>query len=273
MHKSTTKELHQFQHLLTSNAKLRKRRKRYHAIGLTLAPAKTSGRNVCPESGFCANICVLWFTGRMVMQPSRQAALARTKLFFDDRATFITLLEQSIQQHLDTCRKQHEQPAVRLNAASDISWERIAPNIFRDFPAVQFYDYTKITKRAMASSNQHWPENYSLTYSISERSCPWKTREILQSGVNCSLVTDSEWNPQQNITGKLPKTVLVGGRYFPTVDGDEHDIRIPELDGTGSVVLLRGKGSVANVLEGIRAGFIRRVRGGRASTHELMPAA
>ena len=37
-------------------------------------------------------------------------------------------------------------PAVRLNGTSDISWERF--KIFEMFPGVQFYDYTKIYKRA-----------------------------------------------------------------------------------------------------------------------------
>ncbi len=38
-------------------------------------------------------------------------------------------------------------PAVRLNDTSDLSWERLHPDLFTEFPNIQFYDYTKLYKR------------------------------------------------------------------------------------------------------------------------------
>ena len=41
-------------------------------------------------------------------------------------------------------RKQGLIPGVRLNGSSDVVWERSFPEVFKRFPGVTFYDYTKI---------------------------------------------------------------------------------------------------------------------------------
>ena len=263
------KRTYGFSELLTKNAKLKKGRASYNVRGLALAPAKMSGRNVCPESGFCGSICVLWFAGRTVTRSVRAAMKARTDLFFEDRERFLALLQLAIRHHVSRCRNAGELPVVRLNTASDLPWERIAPQLFTDNPDVTFYDYTKITSRALAYSRGQLPDNYHVTYSVSERSNDNVVRDILERGSNVAVVVDSAWNPQQGIVGKIPKTFAIGGKRFQTVDGDEHDIRIPELDGSGNVVMLRGKGGIVNVIDGVAAGFIRKVNSGRATTHAI----
>ena len=40
--------------------------------------------------------------------------------------------------------------------------------IFQSFPNVQFYDYTKVYKRAMKYIKGEYPKNYYITYSLNE---------------------------------------------------------------------------------------------------------
>lgn len=269
MDKTTSKRCYGFCELLTSNAKLRKRSKRYLTRGLVLAPATTSGHNVCPMAGYCAKICVLWFAGRTVMNATRQAAIARTKLFFENRETFFELLHNSIEQFVSHCGKRKAKACVRLNTASDLAYEKLNPALFENFPTVTFYDYTKITNRAFAYGRGELPANYHLTYSYSERSDDAKVRELLEMGVNVAVIVDTPYNPQHGTIGKLQKTMIIDGKRFACVDGDKHDFRIPDLDGRGNIILLRGKGGIASVLAGVFAGLIKPVRGGRHATHEL----
>ncbi|WP_461522112.1 GP88 family protein [Porticoccus sp.] len=270
--KRTLKADHGFGEVLSNNAKFKKGSTRYSIRGLTLAPHKYSGQNVCPMAGFCAKVCVLWFAGRTVTKSVRNAAIARTKLFFADRELFKELLTAAIAQHVGRAARNLSRAAIRLNAASDLAWEKLFPELFSMFPTVIFYDYTKVTSRAQAYAAGKLPRNYHLTYSMSERSDMRTVRKLLESGCNCSLVVDAAWCPQLGIVGKLPKTITVDGKQFSTVDGDKHDLRIPDLDGFGRVVLLRGKGGIRQVLEGVHSGFIKRVRNGRSSTHELVNA-
>jgi hypothetical protein len=258
-----------FKELLTSNAKLIKGPSTYSVLGLTLAPHRQSGRNVCPEAGYCAEMCVLWFAGRMVQKATRQAAIARTKLFFDERETFLALLSWSIVLHSMKCGRQDIKPCVRLNTASDLSWEKIDLDTFVDRPEVTFYDYTKVRRRALDYVNGKMPANYHLTYSVSERSDPKFVRELLELGANVAVVVDSPWVPSLGIVGRIPKSMSFDGKRFQTVDGDKHDLRIPELDGRGKVIVLRSKGGIVKALEGVASKFVRRVRGGRFQTHEL----
>jgi hypothetical protein len=111
--------------LLPSNTKLKKGRKRYLIAGLALAPADHSGHEVCPHRGACAESCVLWFAGRTVTKPVRDAAINRTKWLFQDRVSFLDRLSAEIHNHhLKACRIGYK-PLVRLNAASDLTWESI----------------------------------------------------------------------------------------------------------------------------------------------------
>jgi hypothetical protein len=265
------RKIYGFSELLTKNAKLKKGSKAYNVRGLSLAPAKTSGRNVCSMAGYCAKMCVVWFSGRTVMRTTRNAAIARTRLFFNERQQFIALLFHAITCHIGKCKQLGQSAFVRLNVASDLKWEQLAPELFL-IDNVVYYDYTKIVSRARDYAAGKLPKNYHLTYSVSERSDEKTVRQLLESGMNVSLVVDSPYCPQLGIIGKLPTKYTFAGKAFPTVDGDKHDIRIPELDGKGRVVLLRSKGGILKTLEGVASGFVRKVAGGRSTTHELVTA-
>jgi len=131
-----------------------------------------------------------------------------------------------------------KQVSCRLNMFSDVPWERMFPELFREFSAVQFYDYTKSAVRASQFASGHFPCNYHLTFSRSE-SNEAKAIQLLLCG--CSVAVVFPWPT----SAELP-------RYwhgFTVVDGDQSDLRF--LDGRGVVVGLRAKGSMRNDVSGM----------------------
>jgi hypothetical protein len=251
-----------YRKLLTSNTKLAKVpdcEQRYAVRGLAMAPHNLSGRNVCPHAGACREACVLWFAGRTNSSVYRQAALNRTARFFNDRALFLEQLSEELASLVVFAAAHDAVPAVRLNAASDIKWETVAPDIFADFPSVKFYDYTKFppAKRAAAL-----PANYELTYSLNERSTFADVVHARMIGRNVAVVFDTPYKPSIGRFGALPGYVRFTSSSgdsltWPVVDGDAHDVRLAERDGRGVVVGLRGKGGAARVAAAVAGGFVQ----------------
>jgi hypothetical protein len=257
-----------YRKLLTSNTKLAKVpdcAQRYAVRGLALAPHNLSGRNVCPRAGACREACVLWFAGRTNSNVYRQAALNRTARFFDNRALFLEQLSEELASLVVFAAAHDAVPAVRLNAASDIKWETVAPDIFADFPSVKFYDYTKFP----ATRRDALPDNYFLTHSVSEKTRFADIVGAWERKRNLAIVFDSTYKPSVGRFGALPGFVRFwgpGGEQIclSVVDGDKHDVRLPERDGASVVVGLRGKGGAARVDLARRAGFVKHyVNGGR----------
>ena len=142
--------------------------KGYYSSIMYLAPYKLSGYNLCSSaSPGCISGC-LNISGRGRMSNVQQARLKRTKYFFEDRTNFIRDLYAEIRKFVAKCRKLGLKPALRLNGTSDIMWEQVLPQLFVDFPEIQFYDYTKIYKRMLRYINGELPANYHLTFSLSE---------------------------------------------------------------------------------------------------------
>src|SRR5690606_14277045 len=134
-------------------------------------------------------------------------------------------------------------PVYRLNATSDVLWERIrvqididqakylsrilgrqiVPTIYSNvmelFPWLQFYDYTKIWHRSDI------PDNYHLTFSRSEINERW-IPHAFENGMNVAVVFRKELPDEYR--GRL------------VVDGDVDDLRF--LDPDGVIVGLTAKG-------------------------------
>src|SRR5262249_25073906 len=137
-----------------------------------LAPANTSGFEVCPMRSYgCTAVC-LYHQGRARhMSSINEARLRKTNWFFRDRPAFMAALCDDIETMQRRARRNGMLPAVRLNGTSDILFERIPierhgvrfDNVMSCFPLVQFYDYTKHTKARTL------PRNYDLTFSRSEQ--------------------------------------------------------------------------------------------------------
>ena len=239
--------------LIGSNTKLAKRSGVDYLIsGLALAPHRRGPENVCPEAGYCSAVCNLWFSGRTVTRPVRQAMINRSKLLHEDPLGFRRMLASDLERFERRATSNGLTPLFRPNVASDIDWSELAES----FPHVLFYDYTKVRSRLSAVRNGGWPENYQLTYSVSERSHHRTVGAYLRAGYNVSAVYDTEYFPAVGRIGQLPAAWRFDGRDWLVVDGDRHDIRLREVDGAGMVVGLRFKGSRRLLSEAIRQGFV-----------------
>lgn len=194
--------------------------------GLHLAPHKLSGHNICPNaSPGCVHAC-LNKVGYGRFNKTQTSRIKKTKLFFSDRKLFLSLLYKDLHSLCIRAISLNLRPACRLNLTSDIAWERVAPQLFSDFPMIQFYDYTKDSRRCMRSYKL--PANYSLVFSKSETNNRGM-RKVLRSG-KCNVVV---------VFHSIPKVYL--GRKV--VNGDKNDARF--LEGKGNIVGVRGKGMKA----------------------------
>jgi len=196
-----------------------------------MQPYKTMFRgkvhNLCAmaDKAGCAEPCLRW-AGRGQMSSVQRGRERKTMFYLSDRIGFMDTLINDITVFRRRHIKKNIQPCVRLNGTSDIQYEKTS--IMEQFPDVQFYDYTKIVKRAYAKL----PDNYHLTLSYSEADMDYADsvhQAVLDTGVNMAVV----------FRHKLPKTF----RGLRVIDGDKDDLRF--LDPKGVVVGLVAKGKKA----------------------------
>lgn len=215
---------------------------------LYLASAKQSGYNVCPHATPGCTAACLFTAGRGAMTNVKNARIKKTKLFFEQRDKFWSMLIADLAELVMVAESVDMKPAVRLNGTSDLPWERmpvtvggkrIADNIMSIFPGVQFYDYTKWPNRY-----GHGVKNYDLTFSVAETRANEKhAREWLSIGGKVAMVFGVKKGD------KLPSEYW----GYPVVDGDLNDIRFRDKPGT--IIGLRAKGKARKDT----SGFVRGV--------------
>ena len=194
---------------------------------LYMSPAKEAGVNMCPMSGNCASVCINT-SGQMVMRPAIQARIKRTLRYHLYREQFMHDLTCELNIHKYTCELDGYTPAVRLNGTSDILWERTG--IIDKFPELQFYDYTKFTKR----QRPNVPSNYHLTYSLSEQAGSWgNAKEWLDNGGNVAVVVRNKLQARF--------AVAMGFQGYPAINGDKNDLRYTDPKGTAVILYAKGK--------------------------------
>jgi len=209
--------------LTIDNAKTTKGEKLDILTGiLYLAPAKISGYEVCPQRSIGCTLACLYTAGMGIFSNVQKARINKTKMFFEDREAFLKILRKDIVALEKKAVKLGMKPAVRLNGTSDINWVRF--NIMKDFPNVQFYDYTKVVKNLTKSI-----PNYNITFSRNEANDD-DCKEALKKGFNVAVVFST----------KKGEELPIRWQNYPVVDGDETDVRF--LDNSGSIVGLRAKG-------------------------------
>ena len=197
---------------IDNNAKTVKGQKKGYKTGiLYLAPSTQSGFQVCPmASEGCKKAC-LYTAGHGAFSNVQQGRINKTRWFMQDRQSFLTQLKKEISNHIKNCDKKGYIPCVRLNGTSDISWENY--DIIQAFPNVQFYDYTKIYKRALKYVNGQYPSNYHITYSLNEDNKK-EAFEILKLRGNISAV----------FRKYLPKTY----QGYTVINADDTDLRFTD---------------------------------------------
>ena len=195
---------------------------------LYLAPANESGFNMCPMASSGCKAACLFTAGLGKFNNVRQGRINKTIYFMKDRANFLKQLIKEIRLHANKCKREGFKPAVRLNGTSDVSWERF--KIFEMFPNVQFYDYTKIYKRALMWVKGLLPKNYHITYSLNEDNKKLAF-DILKKGGNISAVFR---------TKRIPKKF----KGFKVIDADKSDVRFK--DPKNIIAGLYAKGKAVN---------------------------
>lgn len=198
---------------------------------LHLAPARLSGFNVCPKSSAGCRAACLYTAGFGVYSNVQAARVRKTRLLYEKPEAFRSMLRADIAALVRAAKRQGLTPAVRLNGTSDIVWEKKFPEIFAEFPNLQFYDYTKLSHRLAAS--YHLPANYHLTFSASENNWP-ECRAALERGFNVAMV----------FSGVMPEWY----NGYAVIDGDINDLRF--LDVNPCIVGLSPKGRARRDVSG-----------------------
>jgi hypothetical protein len=230
---------------------------------LHLAPADTSGVNVCPGAGNCAKIC-LHFAGNPVYMTAKQAArIRRTLAYVSDPSRFMRLLVCGILDKLNKHNKSAagignlagEPLAFRLNGTSDIVWEnvdfditpefaqfcrikfgRILPlgkrNIFEVFnwmrqntgENVTFYDYTKV--------GHNWAECKRLGYHLTFSFDGWDNAanlKIAKSALLAGVNVAAAFNLKRGQA--LPVEISANGLDLPSSATFHPGAVLPVVDG------------------------------------------
>ena len=220
----------------------------YLTAMMYLAPNSISGFNVCQFASPGCTLACLYTSGHGQFEKTKKARIKRTNVFFLNREQFIKQLIKEILAHIRKARRMGLIPAVRLNATSDIPWERVqikydgqvysklddinSPSTYQNlmelFPDVIFYDYTAFPW----DKRNNLPGNYSLTFSRKETTTEQEMLDNLNNGRNVAVVmSDLNGKP----LAQLPETYL----DYPLVAGDITDQRI--LDTTPCVISLYPK--------------------------------
>ena len=171
----------------------------------------------------CKQAC-LNTSGHGAFSNVQNGRINKTRWFMQERKTFLEQLEREIKNHILNCKKNNFIPCVRLNGTSDISWENFG--IFEKFQDVQFYDYTKVYKRAVKFVKREYPKNYHLTYSLNEDNKK-EAFNILKLGGNISAV----------FRNLIPKTF----KSFKVIDADNSDLRFKDPLNSICGLLAKGK--------------------------------
>jgi hypothetical protein len=210
---------------------------------LSLMPSDLSGYNVCsmanritkneknPNKSDCSSNCVA-FNGNGSFSNVKKARIRKTKLFFENKELFMEQLVFDIFKAINEAKTKGFKPTFRLNAYSDIKWEKVKissfgnATIFELFPNITFYDYTKNLNRLV-------PSNYELTYSHWGN---WKhTKSQIKNNLNIAMVFDKRHELPNKYNG------------LKVIDGDKTDLRTKENDGSNIIVGLRAKMSMKNI--------------------------
>ena len=217
---------------IDNNAKTVKGQKYKYLTGiLYLAPARTSGFNVCPMASAGCKASCLFTAGRGRFNNVMQGRINKTKWFFLERNTFLKQLKNEIKKLIIKAKKIGLKPAVRLNGTSDIEFDTF--QIFQSFPNVQFYDYTKVYKRAMKYIKGEYPKNYYITYSLNEDNRDLAF-DYLTHGGNVAIVFKNK---------KLPKRYL----GFKVINADKSDLRFKDPHNTIAGLYAKGRAIKDNI--------------------------
>jgi len=208
---------------------------------LYLAPAKSSGYEVCPmRSDECTTACLNESGHNRIdihENTINKARITKTKLFFEQRAFFMQWLLDEVRSAQKKAVAAGKHFSVRLNGTSDLSPEQFhldGKNILELFPDVQFYDYTKVFKRIQLAKKH---SNYDITFSFSGNNIA-ESLLALEQEIRVAVVFEE-----------------VPAQYWgvQVVDGDAYDMRYKD---PGKVVIGLKYKKVRNKIDLSKSKFI-----------------
>jgi len=189
-------------------------------------------QSVCKgRSKGCYESCLV-NSGRMGMTMAVNARRNRTDRYFNQRDLFLIQLKGEIASKLAQAQKQGKQLAIRLNGTSDLDWSEV----YKTFPMIQFYEYTKRIDLAKKLSKI---DNVDVTFSKHENHSTKAVKKVLDTGVNVAIVFKDQV-PDSYIDVKV-------------IDGDKHDRRFE--DDKGRIIGLKLKGTNKVKALAIQSGF------------------
>ena len=204
-----------------------------------MAPHTTGGiGNLCPHSSQgCRDLCLGMYSGQAAMVSDlehgtnkvRESRKAKSQFFMKDRNAFLAEMARHIRAMIRKAERENKKLAIRPNGSTDIPFERVKTDngqtLPERFPKTQFIDYTKNVRRIL---DQRKPDNYHLTFSLSETNKA-DAEKVLAAGHNVAVVFGEG----------MPETFM----GHKVIDGTEHDLR--HLDPSPVIVGLDPKGSKA----------------------------
>lgn len=170
----------------------------------------------------CLQVCLNTAGEKCRWPLKKKARVARKELLVKQPAVFAAKIFLELTSFVARCKRLGVKPAVRLNGTSDVPWERIMPWLFKLFPQVKFYDYTKGYERLGKT-----PRNYWLTLSRSEANS-FEVGAALARGHHVAVIMQDAKKQQPNTWGG-----------YKTDDGDQDDLIFTRK---GQVQLLSPKG-------------------------------
>src|SRR5262249_23142140 len=147
-------------------------------------------------------LCLGWESGQAAMVANdadinsvRKSRIAKAQAFMRERGAYLAHVAKAIRKAQRQAGRKGFKLCIRLNGSTDVAWEGIKAHgqlsLVEQFPKVQFTDYTKSHKRAMAHAQGKLPRNQHLTFSRSETN-EAQCLEVLRAGGNVAVVFAGE---------------------------------------------------------------------------------
>jgi hypothetical protein len=221
---------------------------------LYMAPASSADGtfNLCANAGSCVALCLGRESGQAAIRKAGQenpVTMARAKraiAFMRDRVEFMAEVERDVARLSALATRMNLVLCYRFNGSTDIGYG-VLRQLIEGNPHVLFIDYTKNPGKMAQYLAGRFAPNYHVTFSLDRGTASVASNErlalrFLAQGGNVTVVS----------TAPRPES----WQGFPTVDGDTHDIRTPDMDGRGRWIWLTPKGLKARRDE---SGFVVRL--------------
>jgi hypothetical protein len=188
----------------------------------------TKGTLCLRKTPECGSSCLVYSGQNNIDVYNYVIKFAKTRALIKQPLAFCRVLLDAVGRHArreTPHRGKPIWPFIRLNVFSDIPWELVFPDLFRIYPGVSFYDYTKVPAR----DPEREGVEYDLTFSYSGRNREEMLYELTRRPASKRKRVAVVFATEKH---ELPRFAW----GVPVVDADVSDFRPldPPNPGTGS---------------------------------------